>query len=1074
MFEELAQPVSHLALGRVAATCGKKGWSPLRSLVTRLADLHVPLPARPSFVLFESARYWWADQNRLLERLLQSKDRSPTALAVSRGRRRRLQRAALCGGLFFGLGWLELDRSWVEAQVVARLDDHLGFQIAPGPSDSIRFPKFGPYDKRLGYTQIPSMIERLSERNFTIEQQARVSPPMRVFVDLGGYAVFHEKSESGLLLRDASGQVLGGTSYPNRVFRDFNEIPEILVRTLQYLEDREVLDSTHPNRNPAIDWGRFAVAAAGELGGFIDSDWRQGGASTLATQLEKFRHSPDGRTSGVREKFRQMATATVRAYLDGPDTRSVQEQILTSYLNSTPLGSRLGFGEVIGLGEGLFAWYGVDWTDAAHYLSLRELSATDARRRALLYKQALSLLIAQRRPSFYLNAPRENLERRTNAYLRSLAAAGVIDRHLRDQALGLRLQFVPKVPAAPEPSFVEHKATDAVRRELLAKLDVPSQYTLDRFDISADVTIDAAAQRQVAAVLEKLKSPAAVAALGLVGDHMLGSVDPAKVAWSFVLCERGQDRNRVRIHIDSLDQPFDVNSGAKLMLGSTAKLRTLATYLGIIEALHGQLADLSSPTLRQVASEGDDPLRRWVAAYLTDVDPTQRSVRRTLDAAMRRRYSANPGEAFFTGGGVHVFHNFESWEDGEDPTVEEAFEHSINLAFIRLLHDVIAHYESEIRTEQSAAGSSEDQIRAKFLGRFADQEGRVYLRRFDADYFGLSADGALDRLASRAKPAPRALAAVFRSVRPDASVGSMQQFLTRRLAGSAYPSNVDELYTRYAPGKLTLADRAFVAGVHPLELWLVGYRQDNLIAPLTQVIAASTDARQQAYAWLLRSKDHRVQNIRIQTILEQDAFDKLLVDWTRQGYPFNHLVPSLATAIGSSGERADALANLMGIVVNNGVWQPTTDLEGIYLAPATPFATQMTYRPSAPQRVLSTDVAGALRRALAGVVAQGTGRGLRAVFVAPDGGPLEVGGKTGTGDNRFETFGSGHQLVESRPVDRTATFVFFLGDRFYGTLTAYVAGAQADQYRFSSALAVSLLKALAPELQPLLSAQRGA
>ena len=30
-----------------------------------------------------------------------------------------------------------------------------------------------------------------------------------------------------------------------------------------------------------------------------------------------------------------------------------------------------------------------------------------------------------------------------------------------------------------------------------------------------------------------------------------------------------------------------------------------------------------------------------------------------LDAAMQRKYSANPGEAFFTGRGMHVFANFD-------------------------------------------------------------------------------------------------------------------------------------------------------------------------------------------------------------------------------------------------------------------------------------------------------------------------------------------------------------------------------------------------------------------------------
>jgi hypothetical protein len=54
-------------------------------------------------------------------------------------------------------------------------------------------------------------------------------------------------------------------------------------------------------------------------------------------------------------------------------------------------------------------------------------------------------------------------------------------------------------------------------------------------------------------------------------------------------------------------------------------------------------------------------------------------------------------------------------------------------------------------------------------------------------------------------------------------------------------------------------------------------------------------------------------------------------------------------------------------------------------------------------------------------------------------------------------------------VDRTATFVFYLGDRFFGTVTAYVPGQDADDFDFSSALAVQLLKALQPELTPLIN-----
>jgi hypothetical protein len=48
--------------------------------------------------------------------------------------------------------------------------------------------------------------------------------------------------------------------------------------------------------------------------------------------------------------------------------------------------------------------------------------------------------------------------------------------------------------------------------------------------------------------------------------------------------------------------------------------------------------------------------------------------------------------------------------------------------------------------------------------------------------------------------------------------------------------------------------------------------------------------------------------------------------------------------------------------------------------------------------------------------------------------------------------------------------VFSLGDRFYGTITAYVpgAGAIAGNYHFTSSIAVQLLKAIEPQLEPLL------
>jgi hypothetical protein len=118
--------------------------------------------------------------------------------------------------------------------------------------------------------------------------------------------------------------------------------------------------------------------------------------------------------------------------------------------------------------------------------------------------------------------------------------------------------------------------------------------------------------------------------------------------------------------------------------------------------------------------------------------------------------------------------------------------------------------------------------------------------------------------------------------------------------------------------------------------------------------------------------------------------------------------------------------------------------------------------------VLAPEVARTVQRALSSVVEAGTARAVSGVYRTADGKPIPVGGKTGTGDNRYDRFGRGGRLVSQRVVDRTATFVFYLGNRFYGTITAYVPGTAAAEYQFSSALTVHLLRALKPQLEPLL------
>ena len=59
-------------------------------------------------------------------------------------------------------------------------------------------------------------------------------------------------------------------------------------------------------------------------------------------------------------------------------------------------------------------------------------------------------------------------------------------------------------------------------------------------------------------------------------------------------------------------------------------------------------------------------------------------------------------------------------------------------------------------------------------------------------------------------------------------------------------------------------------------------------------------------------------------------------------------------------------------------------------------------------------------------------------------------------------------------VNRAATFAFYIGDRFYGVATAFVPGAKAARYDFTSALPVQVVKELQPALAPMIAGKEAA
>jgi hypothetical protein len=317
-------------------------------------------------------------------------------------------------------------------------------------------------------------------------------------------------------------------------------------------------------------------------------------------------------------------------------------------LNTTPLAAVPGVGDVNGLGDGLRAWFAMDLADVCAALQRPEPTPEKAR----AYRHALALLYAMHAPTHYLVRDHHALESRVDAYADLLNSTGIIDAQLLAFIHHAPLAFAGPAPLDDSPPFVERKAVNAVRLELVNLLKVPGLYDPDRLNVQMDSTIDGALQDDVTQFLCRLASPEFVAANGLRERHILARGDPRQVTYSFLLLESRPEGNFVRVRADTDDAPFDVNEGMKLELGSTAKLRTLAQYLDVMAQLHDELSTLDTVALESRAAQARDALTRWAALTLgadPGLDPygacQSRSTSPRLASKMRRRNAVLPSVA---------------------------------------------------------------------------------------------------------------------------------------------------------------------------------------------------------------------------------------------------------------------------------------------------------------------------------------------------------------------------------------------------------------------------------------------
>ena len=938
----------------------------------------------------------------------------------------------------------------------------LTYQISQGSAQSNWQAPKGPFDQRLGYSQLPQWWQTLQQANFSLTSQSQFSPALQTYTDYGFYPPYDEKTQSGLTVFGCQRDTLFKSQVPAIQFGRYSDIAPVIVSSLLFIEDRTLLTPEHVSANPVLNFPRLGAAVWSQMQRAAGMPAAAAGGSTLATQIEKYRHSPQGVTADATDKFQQLLSASSRVYQDSVDTSAARRRIAQDYINTVPLAATSAYGEVLGLADGLYAWFN------ANPLQVNQLLQQKAPYNAaqgMALRQVLALFIAQRRPSYYLLQGRQDLEQLVSRYLNLLQQQQVLPAALITQAQKQRLQF--NTTAQPLPGITtDLKAATMVRNRLSQLLQV-NFYQLDRLDLTAQTTIVTELQQRIGQHFQQLSQYDTAEQAGLFGERLLEPGQQNKVRYTFTLYQSTAGGNKVRVQTDNTDQPFDLNDASKLELGSTAKLRVLITYLEIVTELHRLYAQEDAETLKYVEIAPQDHLTGWAISYL--ISNSNASLSDMLQAAVERKYSADPKESFFTGGGLHTFNNFQTKEDKLTPSIAESLQQSINLPFVRLLQDIVNYsiYHGE-DSSYPLLTDDDNPRRDQYLRRFADREGTTFLKRFWQKYRGKTAEQQLELFVKSARQTPDRLAAAYLYIRPEVSDSDFNQFMQLQFAQTQYQDTAwSKLFTKYQPDAFTLPDIAYLSRSHPLELWLLRYLFKNSQATLEQAVTDSAEQRQVIYQWLFKTRFRSARDNRIRSMLEIEAFWDIHQRWQRLGYPFDYLVPSLATALGSSGDRPSALAELIGIIQNDGKRMPTVRIDRLDFAVDTPYESHYARNNGNALQVIDSDIAKTVKRLLQQVVTEGTARRLNTAFADSK---LTIGGKTGTGDNRIVQMNAKGQLVSSKAANRTATFVFYLGDSHFGVLTAFVPDASAEQFHFTSALPLQVMNSLAPVLTEYLAA----
>ncbi len=977
----------------------------------------------------------------------------------------------------YGIGFRYLT---AQVEKVAKLESK------PGQSQSWDIPiPDSPRWKREGIAYYSQLFTALNNAGFRVDKDTHLvlTPQAKKLMDMGivPYNHYQGRAFSGIRISDRHKKTVYQYEHPNQ-FKNFAHISPFILKALLVWENDKLRHLLFPPEkknheeqknndegielNYLIEGPRIVKSLAEYLHYKITGEGAYSGGSTLMTTLEKITNTPGGRTQNINDKIKQMIGAGLHLYADNSNTGV--KKALVDFLNTVPMagGPKSYTGELYGFGASYYAWFGYTIDELNE-----QLKSKDRAIRVQAFKNICAIIVSIRRPSELLLEP-ERIERQANVLLRRLKQKKLLNSALYIKARALKPAWNSQSNGRVQPDYSVHREAFSVRnqytqmvRQAVAKKSGIEKarrvnlQTVDSMPVAIELNTDARLEQSIHKVLDEMYSEVAQQSpfvqsnqKGLLNDLTLDELEQIK--YGVMVLEIDKNRQwKILANTDTQSKVvYNPAKQGRFQWGSTAKLRVLVNYLMIIHdearLLQSELGQGNAERLLQY-KKSSVKIKRLLATYISR--HPEADMDKILNLAMSRRISAAPGEKFLTGESWHQFHNYQKSDDRKNPNLWQMTTQSINLAFVRLMRDVVDYYIDQLGYDKVAIlKDRHNLVRKRIIDDAVKQDEAVYLEGMNFFVAQIQKHFLSTSLRSAGNEQER--------VREP---GSDKEITDKEIIGKAreIARNIKNSSSREVKKYRRLASLLKRITYYEKPWLLARVRNYDSTTPAS-VVAQERRILQQTSRWL-RTNKFWIKNT-LYTYLEQQAFAKGVTSaWKKLGYPFN-VSPSYAVVLGSSGDTPMSLLELTGTLLNEGMQEKNiTAIERIVLAPGSEFET--TFKAQHQQEaIIPKEVAMIARKAMEGVLQKGT-----AIFASRH--PLmqfvqSAGAKTGTGDNRHN----------QKSVNRSAAVLSILDNgkgkaKYAVCITMSVVKGDIQRYKFTSKIPVRILSRIADHLTPIIA-----